>query len=93
VTSAEPAPVTTQKPIAKTVPAQPIEAPKSAPKPAEVQQPVTQTEKPGKKVEFDFSSIDPEKEWECFGTFDGKHTECQECPFAKKCEEKKNAKK
>jgi hypothetical protein len=41
---------------------------------------------------IDFSSIDPEKEWECFGTIVKDHPECKECPFATKCEEKKNAK-
>ena len=45
-----------------------------------------------KKSEFDFSSIDPEKEWECFGTIVKDHPECKECPFAVKCEAKKNAK-
>jgi hypothetical protein len=47
-------------------------------------------DKPGKSI--DFSSIDPEKEWECFGTIDKNHPECQECPFAKRCEDKKNSK-
>jgi hypothetical protein len=41
---------------------------------------------------IDFSSIDPEKEWECFGTIVKDHPECKECPFAVKCEEKKNSK-
>jgi hypothetical protein len=41
---------------------------------------------------IDFSAIDPEREWECFGTIDKNHPECQECPFAKRCEDKKNSK-
>jgi hypothetical protein len=59
---------------------------KAAEKPAENSKPAA------KKLEFDFSSIDPEKEWECFGTIDKNHSECQECPFAKRCEEKKVSK-
>ena len=49
-------------------------------------------EKPKAKVEFDYSSIDPEKEWACFGTFDGTSSECTECPFKGKCEAKKTSK-
>ena len=42
---------------------------------------------------IDFSSIDPDTEWECFGIMyiEG-HPECKECPFAKRCKEKKNSK-
>jgi len=59
---------------------------KEEPKPAEA----PSASKTSKAI--DFSSIDPEKEWECFGTIDKNHPECKECPFATKCEEKKNSK-
>ena len=35
---------------------------------------------PPSAAEFDYSKIDPEKEWMCFGTMEPEHTECQECP-------------
>ena len=41
---------------------------------------------------IDFSAINPETEWECYGTIDKDNPECQECPFAKGCEEKKELK-
>lgn len=72
-----------QKPVEK-----PVEKPAEKP----VAKATPTTDKPKPKVEFDFSSIDPEKEWECFGTYDGSNSECQECPFAKKCEVKKASK-
>ena len=40
------------------------------------------------QAEFDYSSIDPEKEWACLGTIDPEHTECKACPFRQKCAEK-----
>jgi hypothetical protein len=61
-----------------------------APTPIEPEKPA---EPPTKADEvIDFSSINPETEWECFGTFDKNHHECQKCPFAAKCEAKKISK-
>ena len=37
---------------------------------------------------FDFSEIDPEKEWECFGQIEPEHTECKSCAYRVKCAEK-----
>ena len=47
-------------------------------------------EPPDEKVEskFDFSKIDPEKEWECFGTIEPDHSECLDCPAREKCADK-----
>ena len=42
------------------------------------------------KQSIDFSSIDPEKEWECFGMITDGHPECVECPFAEPCRSKKS---
>lgn len=77
-------------PVSKPVEPAPVVPKPSEPVKAETPKPAAN---PASGKKFDFSAIDPEKEWECFGTFDGKHSECQECPFAKQCEEKKNAKK
>ena len=72
-----------QKPVEK-----PVE--KQVDKPAaKVTPPV---EKPKPKLEFDFSTINPETEWECFGTYEAGNSECKECPFAKQCEVKKASK-
>lgn len=60
---------------------------KEAPK---KEQPKPAPAKSGKAI--DFSAINPETEWECFGTIDKNHPECKECPFAARCEEKKNSK-
>lgn len=38
--------------------------------------------------DFDFSEIDPSKDWECFGMIEPDHTECKECHYRAKCEEK-----
>jgi len=62
--------------------------------PPKKEQPKVEPAKPAAKSSkaIDFSSIDPETEWECFGTIDKNHPECKECPFAVKCEEKKSSK-
>jgi len=33
----------------------------------------------------DFSKIDPERDWECFGSIEPDHTECKKCPAREKC--------
>lgn len=38
--------------------------------------------------EFDFSSIDPENDWECFGQIEPDNFECKECAFRERCAEK-----
>jgi len=38
--------------------------------------------------DFDFSKVDFEKEWECFGTIEPDHPECKGCPAKEKCAEK-----
>ena len=36
-------------------------------------------------VEIDFSEINPEEQWECFGSIEPDHVECKECPYRGKC--------
>jgi hypothetical protein len=43
---------------------------------------------PEPEEEFDFSAIDPEKEWECFGQIEPDHAECRGCPYREQCAEK-----
>ena len=42
----------------------------------------------GDKMEFDFSKIDPEKVFLCFGTIQPEHQECVGCPVRQKCADK-----
>lgn len=37
---------------------------------------------------FDFSEIDPEKEWECFGQIEPDHVECKSCAYRERCADK-----
>ncbi len=34
---------------------------------------------------FDFSEVNPETDWECFGQIEPEHPECKDCPFKVKC--------
>lgn len=45
-------------------------------------------EKEEEEEAFDFSTIDPETDWECFGMIEPEHTECKACPYKVKCAEK-----
>ena len=40
------------------------------------------------KAAFDASSIDPEKDYMCFGTIEPANQECIDCQFKGKCAEK-----
>ena len=41
--------------------------------------------KEGVKTQFDFSKIDPEQVFLCFGTIEPEHQECKECPHKSSC--------
>lgn len=41
---------------------------------------------------FNASSIDPEKDFQCFGTIEPTHQECIDCQFKGKCAEKAGVK-
>ena len=48
-------------------------------------EPVSEAKDEKVKTGFDFSKIDPEKAFLCFGTIDPQHQECIECPCREKC--------
>ncbi len=62
---------------------EPKEPPEAVAGPTPAEPPKDQPEQ-----EFDFSQIDPEKEWGCFGTIDIDNDECDDCPFRQQCADK-----
>lgn len=66
------------------------------PKEKTVKVPVKEDESEGEVEEatenFDFSEIDPEKEWECFGQIEPEHLECKGCAYRIKCADKSGVK-
>jgi len=49
----------------------------------------SEEEEEKEEEQFDFSQIDPEQDWECFGVMiEPKHRECRDCPYITKCAKK-----
>jgi ribosomal protein L40E len=39
----------------------------------------------GDEEDFDYSDINPETDWQCFGQIEPDHVECKGCPYRKPC--------
>jgi hypothetical protein len=53
---------------------------------------LSEPQQPAEAPKLDVSSIDPEKDFMCFGTIEVANQECAECAFKAKCAEKAGVK-